>query len=476
MTRSSSIAVAVLCIFAGSASAQTTSLSASPSPAFVGHSVTLTASVTGATAPAGSTVTFYNGVTVLGSAAVNSATGKAILRTMMLPASSSNGLALTAQFFTSAHAKQFPAAPATLQVTGATGVDLGNLTTGGSVRGGNRQILAADFNNDGVMDFAIYGGGSVDILLGNPVGGGTPNGTFAEPANFTPLGAACNYMVSADFNGDGNADLACDTNGHVSIFLGQGNGNFTLVIAPEIGSILPYVVVPSLASESGNAVMVVADFDQDGIPDLVLAASFDPNTATGAIDFFHGLGDGTFFPSTVVYAISTVFGSGALPYALVTGDFNGDGNPDLVVAAFSAINSQPGSNSDLFFMPGNGHGGFIVPGSGLSAPGLAQVTVAQFPIVVGDFNGDGKPDIAYVDSSASPSIQVLFGPFVNSTAGGSAKTTIATPPPVGNGWLISGDFNGDGNLDLGRRSAQRRRRLHSQRKRQWRLFRSVFGH
>jgi len=132
-------------------------------------------------------------------------------------------------------------------------------------------------------------------------------------------------------------------------------------------------------------------------------------------------------PTQSVSFTTTDYQAGSGPYSVAVGDFNGDGKPDLAVA-----NSISNNVSVLL---GNGDGTFQA---------AVNYAAGSWPIsvTVGDFNGDGKLDLAvanYLDSDVS----VLLG---------NGDGTFQTPVNYGVGWLpfviTAGDFNGDGKLDL----------------------------
>jgi hypothetical protein len=196
----------------------------------------------------------------------------------------------------------------------------------------------------------------------------------------------------ADFNADGNLDVVTgnDRPGtQVSLLTGNGHGAVQETADPNLGTLSPGRIV-------------VADFNNDGIPDLAAAGQ-------GAVGFALGNGSGTFqAPQTLT---STGF-----PAALAVGDFNHDGNLDMVTANGGSVN--------VFL--GNGHGAFqtALSFTGVSSPG---------GIAVGDFNRDGFPDLAETDLSAK-AVAVLINsgswPAVTIVSAVPALTTPVSPNAV----------------------------------------------
>jgi hypothetical protein len=246
-------------------------------------------------------------------------------------------------------------------------------TTGGS---GEGLILTEDFNGDGKLDIAVVNqsDNTVSILLGN--GDGTFQAPKITPALATDglLGA----MAAGDLNGDKKLDLVVpdyvgSASGQVAILLGKGDGTFQ---APTF-----------ITSHAGSTWPVIADFNKDGKLDLAVANQF------GTIDVFLGNGDGTFNTSLVLNDVQPNIGS-PIPIAMAVGDFNLDGNLDLLVGTDISDNTQARNPSGLpagmQLYLGNGDGTFATPEDYLTG---AQ----SFPVLVGDFNADGAPDVAAGD-------------------------------------------------------------------------------
>jgi len=163
------------------------------------------------------------------------------------------------------------------------------------------SIAVGDFNNDGKLDIAatiLTNGTQVTLALGNG------DGTFQQPV-LLPVACIDCYLTAADFNLDGNMDLAVVSTSSVTVYLGQGNGKFT-------GGQPSYPTNFSVALTSG-------DLNQDGKADLVVTNS------AGALVLF-GNGNGS-FQGGVRYAVAKT------PFQTVIADLNGDGLPDMATVA-----------------------------------------------------------------------------------------------------------------------------------------------
>jgi len=163
---------------------------------------------------------------------------------------------------------------------------------------------------------------------------------------------------------------------------------------------------------AGGYSIATGDFNHDGKLDVVM-------TVNGGFAVALGNGDGTFQ--------GAVFYSTQLSYSLAVGDFNNDGNLDIVVAN---DNLNPSTVSVYL---GNGDGTF-------KAPIDSSTTSYNEFVVVGDFNGDGKLDIAVIEN---PYISVLLG-----NGDGTFQPPSHNSSFVGALWLAVADFNNDHKLDV----------------------------
>ena len=268
---------------------------------------------------------------------------------------------------------------------------------------GTGCIVVGDFNGDGNLDLAAACNTSIDMFLGNGLGG------FSSPLVYSPgrpfdVGGGVS-LAAGDFNGDGTLDLAATKQqfSDVGILMGNGNGTFQAPQTYTLGT----------TSSSGVA---LGDLTNDGKLDIIVA---DQNTNN--ISVLLGNGNGTF-------QAQQTFAAGTSPSSVAVGDFNNDGNLDVAVGD----NNLPGT---LTVLLGNGRGGFSRTTSYVAGTGVTA-------IAVGDFTGDGKLDMAAANEGFSSAVSILLGD-------GSGNFNAANVPVGANPQSVAvGDFTGNGNKDL----------------------------
>jgi hypothetical protein len=231
------------------------------------------------------------------------------------------------------------------------------------------SLAVGDFNGDGRLDLATAdkGAGTVSILLG------LGDGTFA-PAMHFPAGSQPVALVTGYFDGDKHLDLAVldQGSGTVALLRGRDDGTFEAPVSFRVGS------KPSS--------LVTGDFNRDGHLDLAVA-----NAGSASVSVLLGRGDGTFRPEQQ-------FPAGDNPHSIVAADFDRNGQLDLAVIN-PASDAKPGTVSVLM---GNGDGTFRKPNilkqeTGLNGDVLVtgDFTGEGYPdlITAGDFTGEGSPDL-----------------------------------------------------------------------------------
>ena len=230
------------------------------------------------------------------------------------------------------------------------------------------SVGVSDVNRDGKPDLVVANqcasnvncaNGIVGVLLGNG------DGTFQPAVTYSSGGEFAFSVAIGDVNGDGKPDVlianeyastANQSNGTVAVLLGNVDGTFQPAFTYGSGGKYAYTAA-------------LADMNGDGKPDVLVTNQCSiPSCVTGALGLLLGNGDGT-FQSAVVTPIPQLTGVQQLAIA----DFDSNGTLDVA------------SGAGDFLLLGNGDGTFQSPlilGGG--GPGIA----------VGDFNLDGKPDLA----------------------------------------------------------------------------------
>jgi Calx-beta domain/FG-GAP-like repeat len=277
-----------------------------------------------------------------------------------------------------------------------------------NLSGDPTAVIVADFNHDGKSDLAATtNSGStyrVAVLLG------TGTGSFGAASNFT-VGGLPISLAAGHFNSDSALDLAVATigGGNVSILLGTGTGSFS--------------AATGIALELGSRSVAVGDFNADGKSDLAVTVSGDSLSASGYVSILPGNGDGTF-------GTRTNYGAGRVPHFVGVADLDGDTRSDLAVANAGSFSSD--EKGDISILFGNAGGTF--------SAAVRLISSGPRALVNGDFNADGKIDIAAMQTN---SVGVFLGTGLGTFTGPTNFPFTGFPDA-----MAGGDFNGDGKKDL----------------------------
>jgi FG-GAP-like repeat len=292
------------------------------------------------------------------------------------------------------------------------------------------NLVAADFNGDGKLDLAKQVNGTLGLDFG------TQAGLFATEWVWSPTPQASGYLAVGDFNQDGQPDLAFA--GHDN---GEIYGGLPEPIQTHIGLNLLFnagdgaFAAPTVFAEPNSVEnLATGDFDGDGRTDLVGITGL----GGGSFGVFYDQG------GELAGEVSTVVNPDREVHGLAIADFNGDGKDDLATTTILQPNS---SNQAIVLDVFRGStGGFDGP---VSYPVANAPSVNQ--LVTGDFNGDREPDLAMVIGSSinSPPIQVVVFPNLgDGTFGAPVTYTVGGHDTQFAMALAAGDFNGDGVTDI----------------------------
>jgi hypothetical protein len=305
------------------------------------------------------------------------------------------------------------------------------------------SVAFGDFYGDGKADMVVADNASSNVIIYR----NNADGTFTESANY-PTGLTPTVVVVTDLNGDGKLDLVVGGSpggGTVSIssLLGAGDGTFQPAMTDNTGL-------------GGASVLAVADVNGDGFPDIIFNGT---NTYLGANPYVlyvaFGKGDGTFLSAVATPDICMNPGFGPV-ISVAVADVTGDGKPDILASCQNNAGTYP---ANIFLLANNGSGTFASP---------TAIPAGTYPtaISVGDFNGDGFPDLvvgnnypggpnfAFLQANANGTFQspVIYSDvdssfWTNWSTSGTPPNGIPGPVPWPQAFAI-GDFNKDGHLDI----------------------------
>ncbi|MBZ5656603.1 MAG: Ig-like domain repeat protein [Acidobacteriia bacterium] len=251
---------------------------------------------------------------------------------------------------------------------------------------------------------------------------------FVLAAIYDSGGGGASSLTVGDVNGDGRLDVvvtnqcasASDCNhGTVGVLLGNSDGTFQSALSYNSGGYHPWSVA-------------IRDLNGDGHPDLAVANFFN------GVGVLLGNGDGT-FRTPVVYN-----SGGFEAFSVVSSDLNGDGKPDLAVA-YWCESTNSCNNGVIRVLLGNGDGTFQAPVS------YSSGAYQAYSVVIGDLNGDGKPDLVAANQCQNNAFYCSYTPVT--VLLGNGDGTFQAPVSysaggIGTASVAIGDVNGDGHLDL----------------------------
>ena len=273
------------------------------------------------------------------------------------------------------------------------------------------SIAAADFDGDGAADIAVAnrGGNSVSLLINRA----DDSGTFQAASTFA-VGNGPVSLITADFDGNGSADLAFVLAGddRVVIRLNDGEGGFAAESRPDTSPLDPQ---QNPIATTGARAVAAGNFNNDRQVDLVVAFA---TTANAAVLLNQGSG---------VFQADNAFQIGTDPVAAAAADFNGDGRDDIIVA--------DGAAGELRVRRNSGNAKFDIE---IRLPTGA----APADVITADIDGDGRPD-ALDAATGTDGVD-----FFENKGNGAFKDRREFAVPNGPKALVAADLDDDSDPDL----------------------------
>ncbi len=302
------------------------------------------------------------------------------------------------------------------------------------VRSVSNVVAHGDFNNDGREDLVVITYNPTSQTYIDQLYLSSGDGSYEAPMAMPDL-----VRAVGDFNNDGKLDFAAlGSPGVLSVYLGNGDGTFQ---APRT----------STGLGSAFSSLIPADLNHDGKTDLVGSYFGDGAGGSATLQLLISNGDGTFSKGQTIVASTGSLAKQAATGA-VTGDFDGDGKPDIALIYGITYDSATAKENPLpttvqvWYGDGAGH---------LGSPSLTTDPnkYYDFSAIAADVNNDGRSDIVSVASTPGAG-GTKFLPVLSIFTGNSNRTlsykTTATSECAGQGSenITVADFNGDGLNDL----------------------------
>ena len=303
-------------------------------------------------------------------------------------------------------------------------------------------VATGDLDGDGKPDLVVSTFGNITVQRNVSATGGINAASFAGKVTL-PL-SSTNYtnIVVRDVDGDGKPDIVAVSSFNNLVTIWRNASTSGSLTAASFASYISFTMKAAAFAGNSVASLAVGDLDGDGKPELVVAKSNSLGQVFNTVSVFPN----TSTPGSInasSFAARVDLTTDNSPNSVVISDVDGDGKPDIITANLDTDNnSSQGSLSVLRNVS--------VPGSITTTSFAAHVEFAAGnrpdAVAAGDIDGDGKPELIAA-SSASNTVSVLRNTAVAGSISSSSFTPAASFTAAAR-FIVLGDADGDAKPDI----------------------------
>jgi hypothetical protein len=292
------------------------------------------------------------------------------------------------------------------------------------------HVAMGDLDGDGKVDLVVanISANTISVYRNTSTAGSISGSSFAPKVDFA-TGVRPRAIAIGDLNGDGKPDLAVAINGASTVSVFPNTSTPGTITTASFAAKIDYTT----GFNSNPSFIAVGDLDGDGKPDLATANSVSNNVSVLRNSSAGGVLNNLSFTTKVDFA------AGTTPTSIAIGDLDGDGKPDLAIANLTSATVSVLRNTSN---PGS------ITAASFAAKVDFITGIEPIMVKISDLDGNGKPDLVVAASNVNGISILLNTATPGSITSGSFAPKVDIETGVVPSALAVGDLDGDGGPDL----------------------------